>query len=59
VSLDLIAPTVSIYKYWFNGIKKILERIQDVRANSSPDELFIKQAWERAGTPYMSVDSII
>lgn len=59
MSLDLIAPTVSIYKYWFNGIKKILERIQDVRANSSPDELFIKQAWERAGIPESNIDSPI
>ena len=50
VSLDLMAPTPVIFKYWFKGIKKILERIQDVRANSSPDDLFIKQTWENAGT---------
>jgi hypothetical protein len=49
VSLDLMAPTPVIFKYWFKGIKKILERIQDVRANSSPDDLFIKQTWENAG----------
>lgn len=49
VSLDLIAPTTSIYRYWFRGIKTILEGIQDVRAKSSPDELFIKQSWEKAG----------
>ena len=49
VSLDLIAPTNSIYRYWFRGIKTILEGIQDVRAKSSPDELFIKQSWEKAG----------
>ena len=49
VSLDLIAPTASLYKYWFRGIKNILERIQDTRTNSSPDDLFIKQTWEKAG----------
>jgi hypothetical protein len=48
ISLDLIAPTVSIYKYWYKGLKKILQKIQDDRDSYSPDELYLKLNWERA-----------
>lgn len=62
LSLDLISPTLSIYKYWFKGLKSILENIQDERLNSSPEDIFLKQNWEKADRDHsgsLSFDEIV
>ena len=59
LSLDLISPTLSIYKYWFKGLKSLLEYIQDERLNSSPEELFLKQNWEKADRDHSGSLSLV
>jgi len=61
-SLDLIAPTLTVYKNWFKGLKTILEEIQDERLHASPEENFLKQNWAKAdkdNSGALSFDEII
>ena len=47
-SLDLIAPTPDIFRYWFDGLKHILKRVRYMRDQASLDERFYKMKFELA-----------
>lgn len=47
-SLDLIAPTPDIFRYWFDGLKHILQRVRYMRDQASLDERFYKMKFELA-----------
>lgn len=61
-SLDLIAPTPDVFKYWFDGLKIILKKVRYTKENASVEERYYKLKFEaadadRSGT--LDVDEVI
>ena len=47
-TLDLIAPSLDIFKNWFESLQSIVDKLQDQRNNLSQDTLYLKGIWDRA-----------
>ena len=47
-SLNLIAPNPKAFKYWHEGLNRILKRIVYMRENATPEERFYKTKFEEA-----------
>jgi len=47
-SLDLIAPTPDVFKYWFDGLKIILKKIRYIKENATVEERYYKLKFEAA-----------
>lgn len=49
-SLDLIAPNPKAFKYWFEGLNRILKRVLYLRETATPEERYYKMKFESADT---------
>lgn len=47
-TLDLIAPSPDIFRLWHGALDFLVKKIQNQRQRLSPDELFLKAAWDKA-----------
>ena len=47
-SLNLIAPNPKAFKYWYDGLNRVLKRIAYMRENATPEERFYKTKFEQA-----------
>jgi hypothetical protein len=50
LTLDVIAPSLDIFKVWFGGLSAIVKKLKDQRQNFSLDALHLKSLWDRADT---------
>ena len=47
-SLDLIAPTPDVFKYWFTGLKIIMKKVRHMKENDTVEERYYKLKFDAA-----------
>lgn len=61
-SLDLIAPNPKAFRYWYEGLNRVLKRVTYLRENATPEERFYKMKFEDAdkdGSGTLDNDEVI